>query len=197
MKSLWIGTTNNHKKKEFIQLFFESGIKIFTPNDLEFYSPPAETGKTFKENALIKAKNLAAVVNTEWVIGEDSGIVCDGLNGYPGIFSARYAGDNASDMENLLKLLKMMSIRSGGNNKAHYFCSIAAISPEGKEYFFEDQLNGTITNKPNGTQGFGYDPVFIPEGFEKTMAELSPGEKNKISHRAKAGRALREVILAS
>jgi len=185
---LWIATSNAGKLKEFQNMAMSSSLKIRTPKELDFYTSPKETGETFLENAKIKAHSLHKSLNDKnvWVLAEDSGLVVDGLNGLPGIHSARYAGPNARDSENNAKLLKMLGFKSANNRKAHYYCSIFVINPEGKELNYEGKIEGDIGKKLSGTGGFGYDPLFIPSGESKTLAELDPSFKSKNSHRSKA-----------
>lgn len=190
---VWLATGNNNKKKEVNFLLRDLDPEIHGQNELEYYSSPEETGDTFEANARIKAKSLAAVKPGVWVIADDSGLCCDGLNGLPGIHSARYAGPNARDTENVSKLLKMLQMRTK-NREAHFMCVICAISPEGVEHIFEGKLEGEITMKQMGTNGFGYDPVFKPKGSSQALAELESTEKNKISHRAIALAKFTEFI---
>jgi len=192
--NLWIATTNKGKIIEFKTLLEPLGVKIKTPADLPVYQAPAETGKTFVENARIKARFMKAMKPGEWVIGEDSGLEVFGLNNMPGINSARYAGDKASDSENVTKLLKMMSLRSAEKRGARFVCTIVAFDPQGQEHIFQGTMDGEIGRKPVGQMGFGYDPVFHPVGESKTLAELGPGFKNHHSHRAKATRELQKKL---
>ena len=182
---VWVATGNSGKLREFRFLLRELSVDLHGQNELDFFSPPPENGDSFLANAQIKARALAAVKPGVWVIADDSGLCCEGLGGLPGIHSARYAGDKAKDTDNQAKLLKMLQMRTT-NRKAHFHCSLVAISPAGEEIQVEGQLLGQIARKQSGQGGFGYDPVFIPEGYEKTLAELEPQEKNKISHRAQA-----------
>ena len=185
---LWIATSNAGKLKEFQNMAMSSSLKIRTPKELDFYTSPKETGESFLDNAKIKAQSLHKSLSDKntWVLAEDSGLVVDGLNGLPGIHSARYAGPNARDSENNAKLLKMLGFKSPGNRSAHYYCSIFVISPEGNELNYEGKIEGNIGKKLAGTGGFGYDPLFIPNGETKTLAELEPSFKSKNSHRSKA-----------
>lgn len=182
---IWFASGNNNKLKEVRFLLRELEPDLHGQNELDFYSSPEETGDTFEANARIKAKALAAVKTGVWVIADDSGLCCEGINGLPGIHSARYAGPTANDTQNVSKLLKMLQMRTK-NRKAHFQCSIIAISPEGEEFHFEGKLEGEIAMKQLGTNGFGYDPVFIPEGEERALAQMESNEKNRISHRARA-----------
>lgn len=188
---LWLGTTNKGKLTEF-KLLVQKPIPqaiVHTLDEIPSYSQPPENGATFLENARIKAKSLKAMKSGQWVIAEDSGLVVDGLGGFPGIHSARYAGPKAADSENIAKLLKMMQIRQVSPRTARFVCSMVVFTPEGEEWLFDGEFKGMIAPKAVGTYGFGYDPVFIPEGQTQTLAELGPGYKNQHSHRAVATRA--------
>lgn len=193
----WISTNNKGKLDEYKLLLGDIQMPILSLKDVPSFSPRPENGKTFVENARIKAKSLSAVKNKAWVLGEDSGLEVEGLGGLPGIHSARYAGDKASDVENLTKLLKMMQIRSVMNRAAQFQCAVVLYSPTGQEHVIETQFKGTIAQLPKGQLGFGYDPVFIPEGQTQTLAELGPSYKNKHSHRALAIQKIKEIIKAS
>ena len=188
---LWLATGNRGKLIEFQTLLPQ--LNIHTQNEMSYFTAPEETGKTFTENARLKARALRAVKNNVWVVGEDSGLEVIGLNNFPGVHSARYAGPRATDQENIAKLLKMMSLRSAQKREARFQCFMIAYSPEGKEHLVQGTLNGSISERPRGTEGFGYDPVFIPVGQQKTLAELGLTFKNQISHRAQAIKKLQEL----
>lgn len=192
MPNLWIASFNDGKLKEFKSLFKDSEFTVKSAREIEFYRPPEETGKTFLENATLKAKSFRPLVDeTDWVVAEDSGIEVTALNNLPGIHSARYAGPKALPAQNNDKILKMLNFKQTTDRTARYFCQIVALGPEGKRIEISADCKGSITLIPsNAKGGFGYDPLFIPEGMEKTMAELTPREKNAISHRGKATREL-------
>jgi len=184
---LWIASHNSGKIKEFQNLLGEfPHIKVKSAAEISAYTAPAETGATFLENARIKAKSLRSVRNQDWVLADDSGLEVEGLGGLPGIHSARYAGPKARDSENIAKLMKMMQIRNVSNRQAQFKACLVVINPAGEEWIFEGLLKGTISQKVAGLFGFGYDPIFIPDGQTKTLAELDPGYKNRHSHRALA-----------
>jgi len=187
---LWVATTNSHKLTEFKMLLAGTPITLHTPDELPAYFAPPETGKTFQENARIKAKSLHAIKPECWVMAEDSGLSVDGLNGAPGIYSARYAGDKATDIENNQKLLHMLKIRSPSNRAAAYKASIVLLSPSKEDFHFEGEFKGQITEGLRGSSGFGYDPIFVPLGESKTVAELGDAWKNKVSHRSQATKKL-------
>lgn len=187
---LWIATGNKGKLTEYKMLLKEiPDLKIHSQGDLPTFTPRPEDGKTFEENARIKAKTLRAIKNKAWVLGEDSGLEVEGLNNLPGIHSARYAGAKASDSENVSKLIKMMSLKPMANRNARFVCSLVIYTPEGEEWVLHGEMKGKIASKPAGLHGFGYDPVFIPDGQTQTLAELGAGFKSMNSHRAQAARA--------
>lgn len=188
----WLATSNRGKLIEFKTLLPQ--LDIHSQSELSVFSQPPETGKTFEENARIKARALKSVKTQVWVAGEDSGLEVEGLNNLPGIHSARYAGPKAADSENVAKLLKMMSLRSATNRKAQFQCCLVVYSPEGQESVITGVMTGTIAKAATGSSGFGYDPVFIPEGETRTLAELGLTKKNQISHRAQAIRKLSELF---
>lgn len=184
---LWIATSNSSKVGE-IRLVFQgiSEVSLHTQDEISGFTPRPEDGKTFLDNARIKARTLKSIKSEFWVLGEDSGLEVEGLGNLPGVHSARYAGNHASDSENVAKLLKMMTIRAVSNRSAQFVCSLVALAPNGEEHIFNGVMKGKIANKPAGQTGFGYDPIFIPEGQDQTLAELGPGFKNQFSHRAQA-----------
>lgn len=193
---LWIGTSNKGKMSEFTLLTTKEkpGLVLKGLKDLPSYVQPPENGKTFVENARIKAKSLKAMKSGQWVMAEDSGLEVDALGNLPGIHSARYAGPKAQDSENVAKLLKMMQIKAVSDRKARFVCTIVAYDPAGNEHIFQGSMAGKIASKPAGLLGFGYDPVFIPDGQEKTLAELGPGFKVQNSHRTQAYKELLSKI---
>jgi XTP/dITP diphosphohydrolase len=180
---------NEHKLRELRALFPDWEIEL-----LEDGAMPEETGSTFYENALAKARHGRAAGAPELsVIGEDSGLEVEGLAGRPGIRSARYAGPEASDGENVARLLDELAGAEGEARRARYVSELVLLSPEG-ELRGTGTLEGRIAREPRGSEGFGYDPVFVPEGEEQTVAELGDDWKRKHSHRARAARALLEAV---
>ncbi|GFH33907.1 RdgB/HAM1 family non-canonical purine NTP pyrophosphatase [Streptomyces pacificus] len=152
-----------------------------------------ETGVTFAENALLKAHALAQATGLP-AVADDSGLCVDVLGGAPGIFSARWSGTHGDDTANLELLLAQLSDISGEHRAAHFACAAALALPDGTERVVEGRLRGTLRHVPAGTNGFGYDPILQPDGETRTCAQLSPEEKNAISHRGKAFRALVPVV---
>lgn len=191
---VWIATGNKGKLIEYKTLLEKFDIQVHSQSELPVFTQPPENGQTFLDNARIKARALKSIKPNSWVLGEDSGLEVSGLNNFPGIHSARYAGPKASDPENIAKLMKMMSIRSANKRDARFVCTVVLFDPKGNEHIITGELKGQISKKVSGTLGFGYDPVFIADGQSKTLAELSPGEKNKISHRSQAISQIIKVI---
>ncbi|MFE5936873.1 RdgB/HAM1 family non-canonical purine NTP pyrophosphatase [Streptomyces sp. NPDC056470] len=148
-----------------------------------------ETGVTFAENALLKAHALAQATGLP-AVADDSGLCVDVLNGAPGIFSARWSGTHGNDRANLDLLLAQLSDIDETHRAAHFACAAALALPDGTERVVEGRMPGTLRHAPTGTNGFGYDPILQPDGYDVTCAELTPQEKNAISHRGKAFRAL-------
>jgi XTP/dITP diphosphohydrolase len=183
-------STNRHKARELGVLLPGWEIEPTLTQEL-----PAETGASFYENARAKAAFGRAVDPPDrWVIGEDSGLGVDGLGGHPGIYSARYAGVEATDEENVAKLLAELAGVKGDGRRARYVSELVALSPEGAEIRGTGTLAGTIAAEPRGAEGFGYDPVFIPEGERRTVAELGNDWKATHSHRAAAARNLLKAV---
>ena len=182
---LVLSTRNAHKLREFDGLLAPHRV---LPLPEEVVLPP-ETGETFAENALIKAR-AAAEATGRAAIADDSGIAAAALGGRPGVYSARYAGENASDEENLTKLLR--EVPGDGDRDVAYVCALAYVDPSGVTHVVEGRCEGTLAREPRGSGGFGYDPAFVPADRDdgRTMAELTPAEKDAISHRGRAARAL-------
>lgn len=185
MKTLIAATHNRDKLREFREIFPGCDIVAESP-DVE------ETENTFRGNALLKARAIAARHPGAWVISDDSGLSVEALGGAPGVFSARYSGFDGNDEAN--NALLMRNLEGVKERSAHYTCAIALITPDGEEHVFEGFCPGSIALAPSGTGGFGYDPLFIPEGATRTFACYTPDEKNAISHRGKALALMREWL---
>ena len=153
----------------------------------------AETGRSFTENALLKARAVAAFTGLP-AVADDSGLCVDALNGMPGVLSARWSGSHGDDEANLRLLLAQLADVPAGKREARFVCVAALVLPAGGEHLAEGEVRGQLTRSPRGSNGFGYDPIFVPDGFELTTAQMSADEKDKISHRGKALRALAPVI---
>lgn len=180
-----LATRNQGKIREFQKRFSEIGWEVIPIADIADIPEPEETGTTFRENALQKARYYAEAVNLP-VLSDDSGIIADVLGNEPGVYSARYAGVHGNDEANNQKLVEVLCPYRGEARRGHYMCVIAVVWPNGREITAEGRCNGIIRDFYKGTGGFGYDPLFYLPEFGKTMAELSMEEKNKISHRGKA-----------
>jgi XTP/dITP diphosphohydrolase len=183
-----LATANRHKLAEMHELL--PGVEL-QPLPPAFEMPP-EDGDSFEANALIKAR-AAREATGEVVIADDSGLAAEDLGGAPGIYSARYGGEGASDEENLDKLLREVAT-AGGNRRAAYVCAIALIDADGTEHVFEARCEGRLIEGKQGDGGFGYDPSFVPDDTgpddQRTFSEISAEEKNEISHRGRAARML-------
>ena len=190
-----VATRNRGKIREIREALRELGLRIYSLSDFTDVPEIEEDGKSFTENALKKARFYSKVFG-KLTLADDSGLEVDSLKGLPGIYSARYAGKGASTRGNNQKLLNEMEGISLSKRGARFKCVIAMVSPDGKEAIAEGSCKGRIGFKEKGRKGFGYDPLFILPKYGKTMAELSLEEKNKISHRGKALRKMRKVIVA-
>ena len=190
-----LATKNQGKVKEFISILAELDFKELEVVGLDSF--PAigeieETGNTFVDNSLLKARTIAKLTGLP-ALADDSGICVDVLNGAPGIYSARYSG--AGDLANNLKLLEALREIPDEKRTAYFICVAAYVRPDGFEQVAEGRFQGRILREPRGEGGFGYDPIFQPEGLEISAAELSPKEKDAISHRGKALRAIAPYII--
>ena len=190
-----LATRNQKKLSELQRILAASGVDVGV-TDLSGYPDlpeVAETGATFTENALLKARGVVAHTGVP-AVAEDSGLYVDALNGMPGVLSARWAGRHGDDEANLRLVLAQLADVPADRRGAHFACVAALVLPSGQEHVTEGTVNGRIANAPRGTNGFGYDPIFVPVSSELTMAEMSPEAKDAISHRGRALRALAPVI---
>lgn len=183
-----LATGNQGKLKEFQELLKDFPVDLRSLKDFGPIPEPVEDGKTFDENAYKKASFTAKVLGIP-AISDDSGLVVEALSGAPGVYSARYAGENATDADNINKLLREM--KGVTNRKAAFECVISIAVPSGPALTYEGRCEGEITTEAIGNGGFGYDPLFYHSGLKKTFAQAGVEEKNKISHR---GKALAEVV---
>jgi XTP/dITP diphosphohydrolase len=194
MHQFLLATRNSHKTREFAEILGD-GFDVQDLADIVELPVVEETGLTFKANAILKAVETSKHF-PELVVADDSGLQVDGLDGAPGIYAARYAGEHATDAANIAKLLAELTRRDPLPRSARFRCFLALARQGEVLGIFEGVIEGAIVNAPRGSAGFGYDPVFQPQGFKQTFAELSPVEKNRISHRARAIRLLRTALLA-
>lgn len=188
---LLLATNNTGKIKELAELLADLPIRLRNLSEFETIIEPEETGATFSENAVLKAKYYALQTGL-WALADDSGLEVEALGGAPGIFSARYAGESTTFAEKISKLLQDMSRTNSDNRKARFVCAMALVDEAGSIKFLSKGIcSGKIAAKPHGSGGFGYDPIFIPDGYPKTFGELSGEIKQEISHRA---RAIKKII---
>ena len=181
-----IASKNLHKIREIRAILKpEYPFDYLSLLDFPEYQPPEESGETFEDNAFIKATHAANTLK-RWVIADDSGLVVPALGNEPGVRSARYAGDAASDKENRVKLVKALDPIPENERIGYYFCALAFASPDGIQMQVKGSCEGSLLLKARGSQGFGYDPLFLKYDYNKTFAEIDEETKNRISHRRKA-----------
>ena len=192
---LVLATRNAKKLAELDRLLAGAGLDVEILGSDAFGDLPEieETGSTFAENSLIKAR--AVSTHTGLIaIADDSGLCVDALDGQPGIYSARWAGEGATDESNLDLVLEQIRDVEPAHRTAHFACAAALVLPSGEEYVVHGQVNGVLLTQRRGEGGFGYDPIFLPDGFDATTAEMTPEQKDAISHRGQAMRAIVPVI---
>ncbi len=186
MQKLIFATNNLHKLKE-IQYLLQEKFNIISLEEIGIREDIPETADTLEENALQKARFIYQKTQSD-CFADDTGLEVDSLGGAPGVYSARYAGENASFDDNMDKLIAALA---GHENRRARFRTVIALIIKGDEYLFEGQVDGIILKERAGKDGFGYDPIFLPEGFEKSFAEMDPEQKNAISHR---GRSVQKLV---
>jgi len=194
---LVLATANQHKLLELTRILEAGRVEVELAGLSDFPGAPevAETGATFDENALLKARAIAEFTGLP-AVADDSGLCVDALNGMPGVLSARWSGRHGDDEANLRLVLGQLSDVPDERRGAQFVCSAALVLPLGKEHVSEGTVYGRLIHEPRGTNGFGYDPIFVPDGSEMTTAEMDPAAKDAISHRGRALRALAPVIAA-
>ncbi|RDB53121.1 XTP/dITP diphosphatase [Bacillus subtilis] len=195
MKEAIIATHNPGKVKEFKEILEPRGYDVKSLAEIGFTEEIEETGHTFEENAILKAEAVAKAVN-KMVIADDSGLSIDNLGGRPGVYSARYAGEQKDDQANIEKVLSELKGIEKEQRTARFHCALAVSIPGEETKTVEGHVEGYIAEEPRGEYGFGYDPIFIVKDKDKTMAELTSDEKNKISHRADALKKLSKLLEA-
>jgi XTP/dITP diphosphohydrolase len=188
-----LATRNRHKAQELASLLGDLGISIRTLDAFPQVPDVIEDGKTCEANAIKKARTVSRAIGL-LAVADDTGLEVDALGGQPGVYAARYAGEHVTYEDNWRKLLRELSGVPHDRRTARFITVAAIASPSGEVQIAEGQLQGVITEEPAGAQGFGYDPVFLVPELGKTLAELSPDEKNRISHRAKAFAEVREIL---
>jgi XTP/dITP diphosphohydrolase len=190
---LVIATGNLHKYREIADFLRGVPVQLSHLTDFPPAAPPDESGTTFEENAILKARYYAERFG-EPCVADDSGIAIDALNGEPGIFSARYAGAGCSDDNNNAKVLAAMQDVPDGKRTARFVCVAALADPAGDIQTVNGVITGRIASGPRGTHGFGYDPLFIPDGYDATFGELEPAIKASLSHRSRAFAQIRALL---
>jgi XTP/dITP diphosphohydrolase len=188
-----LATANRGKIAEIKNILDMPGVTWLTQEAFGDWPDIVEDGPTFQANAEIKARAVAQKFDLP-ALADDSGLEVDALGGRPGVRSARYAGPNASDADNVAKLLDELADTPAGERTARFVAVVVVAWPDGRTESAAGFCRGTIAAAPRGEGGFGYDPVFVPEGMDRTMAELAPSEKNEISHRGRALRLLRDEL---
>ncbi len=186
MKKKFVFATNNAHKLEEVMSILGNKIELLSLKDIECHDEIPETADTLEGNALLKARYIYERYHTD-CFADDTGLEVEALHGAPGVYSARYAGNNHNSENNMRKLLEELK---GVNNRNARFRTVFALIIDGKEHLFEGIVNGEIVSVRKGTSGFGYDPIFVPKGYTQTFAEMGNAEKNKISHRAIATQKL-------
>lgn len=188
-----LATRNQGKIAEIMALL--PGVRFEPAASFPGCPEPEESGHAFEENALIKARAVARYTE-KMALADDSGLEVDALDGAPGVRSARYAGTDASDQDNIFRLLDALDGISDTDRTARFRCVMAVVAPDGRAWTEEGVCEGRILHEPRGASGFGYDPVFVPAGYENTFGELDAAIKNRISHRAQALRRIANVLKA-
>ncbi len=191
MKKIFVFATNNAHKLEEVSAILDGKVEILSMNDINCKTDIPETADTLEGNALLKAKYIFENYHTD-CFADDTGLEVEALNGAPGVYSARYAGDAHNSEANMKKLMNELE---GIENRKAQFRTVFALIIDGKEHLFEGIIKGRIAKGRKGTSGFGYDPIFIPEGYSQTFAEMGNELKNKISHRAIATQKLCKFLL--
>jgi XTP/dITP diphosphohydrolase len=194
---LVLATANQHKLAELTRILASGQVAVAVTGLGDFPGAPdvRETGATFAENALLKARTIAEFTGLP-AVADDSGICVDALNGMPGVLSARWSGVHGDDKANLALLLAQLADVPDARRGAHFTCAAALVLPTGAEHVSEGIVHGALIREPRGVNGFGYDPIFAPDRAQMTTAEMTPEAKDKISHRGKALRGLAPIIAA-
>ncbi len=195
MTDILFATGNRNKLKEINEILEGTGITVTSMKEAGYDPVIEETGTTFLENALIKAGTLCAL-SGKACLADDSGLVVDALNGEPGIYSSRYMGEETSYSVKNAAILERLKDVEGSGRSARFVCAMAAVFPDGRQFTVEETFEGLIADKADGENGFGYDPIFYVPERGCTSAALDPAEKNAISHRGKALRRMKDILVA-
>ena len=193
---LILATSNKDKAKEIADILSDTPFVVTTMKEEGFNPDIVEDGKTFEENALIKARAVHELAPSAYVMADDSGLCIDALDGAPGIYSARFCGEDSTYPEKFAKIFEMLKDVPEEKRTAKFVCSIAVVRPDGSEFTVRGEVCGVLHEKPMGDGGFGYDPIFYVPEFGMTTAQMTKDQKNAISHRGKASRAMAEKLKA-
>ncbi|MGN6473836.1 MAG: RdgB/HAM1 family non-canonical purine NTP pyrophosphatase [Mycobacteriales bacterium] len=193
MRQVVLATRNAGKIAELRRILSPYDVELVGLEAVAEVGDIAETGATFAENAMIKAREVSRVSGLV-AVADDSGLTVDALNGMPGVLSARWSGRHGDDVANLELVLAQLADSPADRRGAAFVCAAAASAPDGREVVVEEQVTGTLLRSPRGSNGFGYDPIFVPDDETLTTAEMSPEHKDEISHRGKAFRALAPLL---
>ncbi|MBR2992976.1 MAG: XTP/dITP diphosphatase [Clostridiales bacterium] len=193
---LILATSNKDKAREIAEILSDTPFVVSTMKEEGFDPDIVEDGKTFEENALIKARAVHALAQNAYVMADDSGLCIDALDGAPGIYSARFCGEDSTYPEKFAKIFEMLKDVPEEERTAKFVCSIAVVRPDGTEFTVRGEVCGVLHEKPVGDGGFGYDPIFYVPEFGMTTAQMTKEQKNSISHRGKASRAMAERLRA-
>lgn len=194
MKKIIFATGNQDKMREIREIMADCEVEIMSMKEEGISVDIVENGKTFEENAMIKARAVSAYAADAIVLADDSGLEIDYLNKEPGVYSARYMGEDTSYTIKNQNLIERLDGVPDSQRTARFVCAIAAVIPDGEEFVVRANMEGMIGYEPEGENGFGYDPIFYPDGFSCSSAALTPEQKNEISHRGKALRDVREML---
>ena len=191
---LILATSNKDKAREIAEILDGTPFVVTTMKEEGFDPDIVEDGKTFEENALIKARAVHELAKGAYVMADDSGLCIDALDGAPGIYSARFCGEDSTYPEKFAKIFEMLKDVPEEKRTAKFVCSIAVVRPDGSEFTVRGEICGVLHEKPMGDGGFGYDPIFYVPEFGMTTAQMTKEQKNSISHRGKASRAMAEKL---
>ena len=196
IRRILFATGNQGKLREIRDIMEDTGVEVYSMKEAGIEAEIVEDGATFTENALIKARTVAKAAKAPdtAVLADDSGLVIDALDGEPGIYSARYMGEDTSYDEKNRNLIRRLEGVPEEKRTARFVCAIAAVLPDGREFTVQDAIEGRIGYEQKGEGGFGYDPIFYVPEFGRTTAEMTPEEKNRVSHRGKALEHMKEVL---
>lgn len=195
MQKVILASRNKGKIREIGEILSKCGMEVISRDDAGIDTfEVEETGTTFEENSYIKAKAIMDIAGVP-TIADDSGIMVDALNGEPGVYSARFAGEDCTPLDNNIKLMELLKDVPDENRGAQFVSVITMLFPDGRKLVARGEIKGKIIREMRGEHGFGYDPLFIPDGYDCTFGEMDPEEKNRISHRAVSLRKLEEMLL--